>query len=247
MRKFGLIGYPLGHSFSANYFREKFLREHIEGSLYSNYPIGDIQAITGLLQDSELEGLNVTIPYKQSVIAFLDEADRVVKETGACNCIRIKYGRLSGYNTDVIGFEKSLEEKLEDRDRQALILGTGGSSKAVGWVLKKKGIAFRWVSREKKGADQLTYEELDSEILKSYSLIINCTPLGMYPHTEACPAIPYQWIGKDHYLFDLIYNPAQTLFLQKGTAAGARIKNGTDMLAIQAEASWSLWNSVSGE
>jgi shikimate dehydrogenase len=248
MRKFGLIGYPLGHSFSGNYFREKFSREHINGSVYSNFEISEISALPGLLEDRELEGLNVTIPYKQSVIAYLDSVDRIVQETGACNCIRIQQGRLSGYNTDVIGFEKSLEEKLRKTDERALILGTGGSSRAVAWVLQKKGIRFQWVSREKKaGSHYLDYNDLNREILETHSLIVNSTPLGMYPKTDAFPPIPYEWIGEGHYLFDLIYNPAQTLFLQKGHAAGARIKNGADMLALQAEASWLLWNTVSGE
>jgi shikimate dehydrogenase len=244
MRKFGLIGYPLGHSFSVNYFKEKFKQEQISGVLYSNFEIQDITELTQLLGDPELEGLNVTIPHKQSVIAFLDQADRIVEETGACNCIQIKDGRLLGFNTDVIGFEKSLEEKLVGSDRAALILGTGGSSKAVAWVLKKKGIRFRRVSRDKKaGEDHLIYEDLDRATMESHSLIINSTPLGMYPHPEACPPIPYQWLGTSHYLFDLIYNPARTLFLEKGAAAGARTKNGADMLVLQAEASWSIWNA----
>jgi shikimate dehydrogenase len=247
MRKFGLIGYPLGHSFSATYFREKFDRESIPGCLYSNFEIASISALPGILKDPELEGLNVTIPYKQSVIPFLHKKDRVVEETGACNCIRIEKGILTGYNTDVIGFEKSLTEKLTATDNRALILGTGGSSKAVAWVLQKRGIDFLFVSRNQAGAGrQIVYETLTREIIGAHTLIVNSTPLGMTPDTGTCPPIPYEYIGPQHYLFDLVYNPAKTLFLEKGEAAGARIKNGADMLAIQAEAGWAIWNDRSG-
>jgi shikimate dehydrogenase len=246
MRKFGLIGYPLGHSFSGKYFREKFQRTSITDCVYSNYAIESIGLLAGILEDAELEGLNVTIPYKESVIPFLHQKDPVVIETGACNCIRIKDGFLTGYNTDVKGFEKSLTEKLTGTDNRALVLGTGGSSKAVSWVLRQRGIGFLYVSRKVSGeADQISYSDLDREIIESHSLIINSTPLGMYPKTGECPPIPYEWVGAKHYLFDLVYNPAKTLFLEKGESAGARIKNGADMLAIQAEASWDIWNGVS--
>jgi shikimate dehydrogenase len=246
MRKFGLIGFPLGHSFSGNYFREKFYRESIEGCVYSNYEIPSISALPDILKDPELHGLNITIPYKESVISFLHKKDRVVEEISACNCIKILNGELTGYNTDVIGFENSLKEKLKTEDRCALILGTGGSSKAVAWVLKKKGIEYLFVSRNKSFQNNLiTYDHVNREILESHSLIINTTPLGMHPKTEFYPPIPYQWIGEEHYLFDLVYNPAKTLFLEKGERAGARTKNGADMLAIQAEASWDIWNAQS--
>jgi shikimate dehydrogenase len=244
MRKFGLIGYPLGHSFSGKYFREKFQRETIEDCVYSNYEIKSISELKDILKDPELNGLNITIPYKESVISFLNEKDPVVEEIAACNCIKILNGELRGYNTDVIGFENSLKEKLTVKDKRSLILGTGGSSKAVAWVLKKKGIENLIVSRNKSPHDdRITYEELNQQILETYTLIINCTPLGMAPKTGDCPPIPYQWIGKEHYLFDLVYNPAKTLFLQKGELSGARIKNGADMLMIQAEASWAIWNT----
>lgn len=247
MRKFGLIGYPLGHSFSGKYFREKFSREHIADSVYSNYEISSITGLPDILQDPELEGLNVTIPYKESVIPFLHKKDPVVSAIAACNCIRIEKGILTGFNTDVIGFEQSLVEKLTARDKRALILGTGGSSKAVAWVLQQKGISFLFVSRKKNAAsNQISYEDLDNEMIGSHELIINSTPLGMSPFTDACPPIPYHFIGPQHYFFDLVYNPAKTLFLQKGEEAGARIKNGADMLAIQAEASWTIWNEKSG-
>ena len=243
MRKFGLIGYPLGHSFSGKYFREKFQRESIEDCTYSNFEIISISDLPEILKDPELKGLNVTIPYKESVIPFLHKKDPVVEEIGACNCINILKGELTGYNTDVIGFENSLKEKLTLKDTSALILGTGGSSKAVAWILKKKGIDFLFVSRNKSLADsQITYEELNRELLETHTLVINTTPLGMEPKTGVCPPIPYQWIGPGHYLFDLVYNPVKTLFLEKGENAGARIKNGADMLTIQAEASWVIWN-----
>jgi shikimate dehydrogenase len=245
MRKFGLIGYPLGHSFSGTYFKEKFQRASIEDCSYSNFEIPAISFLQQILKDPELKGLNVTIPYKESVIPFLHKKDSVVEEIGACNCIRIDLGQLKGFNTDVKGFEESVSEKLMAADRHALILGTGGSSKAVAWVLKKKGIQFLFVSRKSSGsANQIMYEDLNRELMEKYSLIINSTPLGMEPETGACPPIPFEWIGSKHYLFDLVYNPAKTLFLAKGESAGARIKNGTDMLAIQAEASWAIWNRL---
>lgn len=244
MRKFGLIGFPLGHSFSGKYFREKFQRESIKDCLYSNFEIASISGLTEILKDPELAGLNVTIPYKQSVIPFLHKKDPVVEETGACNCIRISKGLLTGYNTDVKGFEDSLAEKLTVKDNRALILGTGGSSRAVAWVLQKRGIQFSFVSRNQTGNDkQIRYEDLNRDTILAHTLIINTTPLGMSPNTEVCPPIPYEYLGPQHYLFDLVYNPAKTLFLAKGEAAGARIKNGEDMLVIQAEASWAIWNS----
>jgi shikimate dehydrogenase len=247
MRKFGLIGFPLGHSFSEKYFREKFQQASIKDCLYSNYELAMISDLPEILRDRELEGLNVTIPYKESVIPFLHKKDPVVEEIAACNCIRIQKGRLTGYNTDVYGFEESLSEKLTVTDKRALILGTGGSSKAVAWVLKKKGIQFLFVSREKTGTvNRISYEDLSRDILQAHSLIINTTPLGMVPKTNDYPPIPYEWIGPEHYLFDLVYNPAKTLYLEKGELAGARTKNGTDMLAIQAEASWAIWNGQEG-
>jgi shikimate dehydrogenase len=243
MRKFGLIGYPLGHSFSGNYFKEKFLQEQISDCVYSNYEIDSIAGLRDILKDPELEGLNVTIPYKESVIPFLHVKDPVVTAIGASNCIRISEGKLTGFNTDVIGFEKSLVEKLTVTDQHALILGTGGSSKAVAWVLRQKSIDFLFVSRKvSRQPDQISYSDLNRQIIQKYTLIINTTPRGMFPNTGTSADIPYTYIGPDHYLFDLVYNPSKTLFLEKGEAAGARIKNGADMLAIQAEASWEIWN-----
>lgn len=247
MRKFGLIGFPLGHSFSRKYFREKFQRTSVTDASYSNYEIDSITALPGILQDPDLKGLNVTIPYKEAVIPFLYRKDPVVEEIGACNCIRIEEGKLTGYNTDVIGFKESLKEKIIPKDQGALILGTGGSSKAVAWVLGNIGIRYLFVSRTKSATPgRMIYEDLDRQTMETHSIIINCTPLGMSPKSDVCPPIPYKWIGSGHYLFDLVYNPIVTLFLEKGKSAGARIKNGADMLAIQAEASWEIWNRVLG-
>jgi len=243
MRNYGLIGFPLGHSFSVRYFKEKFQREGIPGCSYVNFEIASVSLLSEILKDPDLKGLNVTIPYKESVIPLLHIKDPVVEQTGACNCILIRHGKLYGFNTDVIGFQNSLEERLTGRDKRALILGTGGSSKAVAWVLRKKGISILWVSRKDSGADDhVRYERLDQKIIQDHPLIINTTPLGMYPDTEGYPPLPYEYISKEHYLFDLVYNPEKTLFLKKGESAGARIKNGADMLAVQAEASWAIWN-----
>jgi shikimate dehydrogenase len=244
MRKFGLIGYPLSHSFSPAYFAQKFADDGIVGCSYDSFPIEDINKLPGLLQDSpELEGINVTIPYKKSVIPFLSDSTEPVIKMGACNCIKIKNGRLTGYNTDVTGFEKSLSPKLESSHTRALILGTGGSAAAVEYVLEKLSIDFLFVSR-KNASDKkvITYQGLNKEILNQYSLIINTTPVGMYPSIETYPDIPYQFLSPRHYLFDLVYNPAETLFLKKGAEMGAITKNGSDMLVIQAEESWKIWN-----
>lgn len=244
MRKFGLIGYPLSHSFSPAYFAEKFKREDIYDCFYDLYPIKNISEFPHLIIDnSVLEGINVTIPYKKSVIPFLNEKTEAVQKTGACNCIKIKNGNLTGYNTDVIGFEKSLSPKLTGSHTKALILGTGGSAAAVEYVLKKLSITYSCVSRNSEtGKKNLSYGELTREILGEHKLIINTTPLGMFPAVDQCPDIPYQWLTTNHYLFDLVYNPAETLFLKKGVEMGAITKNGSDMLVIQAEESWKIWN-----
>jgi shikimate dehydrogenase len=243
MRTFGLIGYPLGHSFSKKYFTEKFEREGITGHAYELYPLEQIGQLEDLLvAHPGLAGLNVTIPYKEQVIPYLDSMSPVVKEIGACNCIRIEEGRLIGHNTDVIGFSKSLLPKLKPHHKQALILGTGGSSKAVTYVLNELGISFSQVSRT-PAEGMIGYEEIDQSMLESHTLLINTTPVGMYPDIEKAPALPYQFIGADHYLFDLVYNPERTMFLQQGALRGAAVENGADMLVIQAEASWEIWNS----
>lgn len=240
MRKFGLIGYPLTHSFSAKYFTDLFKEEGID-AVYENHPLEKIDHIQQLFQDPLLEGLNVTIPYKEAVLPFLDEQSDAVKEIGACNCIKIQGGRKIGYNTDVIGFEKTLERKIKPIHNKALVLGTGGAAKAVCYVLKKRGISFIQISRN-AGENKMDYRSLNEEIISSHKLIINTTPLGMYPNVQDCPDIPYSFIGSEHYLYDLVYNPAKTLFLQKGEERGSCIENGHDMLIIQANGSREIWN-----
>jgi shikimate dehydrogenase len=242
MRVFGLIGFPLSHSFSKKYFTDKFAREGISGCRYELFPLERIDDITGLLEDEpELAGLNVTIPYKQQVIPFLQELDPVVRDIGACNCIRVRNGRLQGFNTDVTGFEESLKAKLSPAHDRALVLGTGGAAQAVHHVLGRLGIPFLSVGR-KASASVLDYGSLTPELIHGHRLIINTTPLGMYPGVDECPDIPYAAIGAGHYLYDLVYNPEKTLFLSKGEARGAVIANGGDMLVIQAEESWRIWN-----
>ncbi len=244
MRRFGLIGYPLSHSFSPAYFAEKFHKERYSDYLYEAFPIKSVEELTSLLTNNpDLEGLNVTIPYKKDVLPFLHYSTEAVKQMGACNCIKIKNRILTGYNTDVTGFEKSLLTNLTSAHNKALILGTGGAAAAVEFVLKKSGIDFLFVSRNSQtGKSILTYKEVSGEILNEYKLIINTTPLGMHPYVNDCPDILYESLTKDHYLYDLIYNPAQTLFLKKGAEKGAITKNGSDMLIIQAEESWKIWN-----
>ena len=243
MRTFGLIGYPLGHSFSKKYFTDKFEREGITGNAYELYPLEQIGQLEDLLvAHPDLAGLNVTIPYKEQVIAYLESMSPVVEQIGACNCILIDEGRLIGHNTDVIGFSKSLLPKLQPHHKKALILGTGGSSKAVTYVLNELGISFSQVSRMPIDG-MIGYEDIDQSMLESHTLLINTTPVGMYPDIEKAPALPYEFIGADHYLFDLVYNPERTMFLQQGALRGAAVENGADMLVIQAEASWEIWNS----
>jgi len=242
MRKFGLIGYPLSHSFSQKYFTEKFQQLGISDCRYELYAIKDIAELKTVLQDPELCGLNVTIPYKQAVIPFLDGRNEIVEKIRACNCIRIQHGRLYGYNTDTVGFEESLVRKLQPDHKRALILGTGGASKAVEYVLRKLDIAYMFVSRN-AGHGVLRYEEVTDDILRRHTLVINTTPLGMYPAVDVCPPLPYAAIGPQHYLFDLVYNPPLTLFLRYGKGRGAVVENGYDMLIGQAEESWRIWNS----
>jgi len=244
MRKFGLIGFPLSHSFSPAYFAEKFAKEGIVDCSYDAYPIEAIEKFPELLRaEPELAGINVTIPYKKSVITYLDRCSEAVEKMAACNCIKMQNGIKTGYNTDVTGFEISLREKLSKNHTKALVLGTGGSAAAVEFVLQKLGIAYLFISRKKdEEKHNLTYAELSKDVMEACTLIINTTPLGMYPSVDNCPDIPYQLLSARHYLFDLVYNPAETLFLRKGAANGAVVKNGADMLIIQAEESWKIWN-----
>lgn len=242
IKSYGLIGYPLSHSFSKKYFTEKFQRESIADHVYELFPIESITRLPEILSNNPtLAGLNVTIPYKEQVIDFLDFSSSVVEEIGACNCIKIKDGKLTGYNTDVIGFTKSLEPKLKSSHKKALVLGTGGAAKAVYYALKQKGIEFLQVSRKSSG-QTITYADINEQLLKEHTLIVNTTPVGMYPDVDDAPDIPYQFLGPEHYLFDLVYNPSMTKFLSEGKKRGTEIENGADMLVIQAEASWEIWN-----
>jgi shikimate dehydrogenase len=242
MRLFGLIGYPLTHSFSKNYFTEKFKKEAIENCRYENFQLETIEDLPKIIyENTDLQGLNITIPYKESVLQFLDESNELVKQTGACNCIKILDRKLIGYNTDVIGFEKALLNKIDPSHKNALVLGTGGAAKAVEFVLRKTGIDYKHVSRH-PSANIFSYKQLIPEVIEKNTLIINTTPLGMYPNITEFPPLPYEAITEKHLLFDLVYNPAKTLFLRKGEERGASIQNGYDMLVYQAEESWNIWN-----
>ena len=243
MKQYGLIGYPLSHSFSKGYFAEKFAKENIVDCKYDVFPLEKIEDFVELCNDKKnLIGLNVTIPYKEKIIPFLDELDETAANIGAVNTIKFSNGKKIGYNSDAYGFEMSLKPLLKQHHTKALILGTGGASKAVEYVLKKLGIAFQYVSRTKNDK-AISYEELNESIIQHSKLIINTTPIGMYPNIDTAPDIPYNVITDKHLLYDLIYNPEETLFLKKGKEKGAQTKNGLEMLYLQAERSWEIWNS----
>ncbi len=246
-RQFTLIGFPLSHSFSQKYFTEKFEREKITNHEYFLSPLEKIEDFPKLLSDHpNLVGLNVTIPYKEKVLPYLDEISAEAKAIGAVNTIKIKDGKLKGYNTDVYGFEKSLMDLLTRKQKNisvenALILGTGGAAKAVVFILKKLGIEPILVSR-KKGKGDLIYDDLDTIIFDECRLIVNTTPLGMLPNIESCPNLPFHRMNAKYHLYDLVYNPEKTVFLKRGESQGAAIKNGLEMLHLQAEKSWEIWN-----
>lgn len=243
MRVFGLIGKTLKHSFSKVYFTRKFAQLGITDCRYENFEIPSIDDFKALLDSQpELEGLNITIPYKGAIVPFLDVPMEVVKAVGACNCIKISGGKLYGFNTDVVGFRQSLQKVLLAHHTKALVLGTGGAAKAVHYALKELGITSTPVSRS-TGPKGLTYEEVSKYVVEHHLLIINTTPVGMYPNIDEAPSLPYEFLTPRHLLYDLTYNPAKTLFLQKGEARGARICNGQEMLELQAEESWRIWNS----
>ena len=245
MKKYGLLGYPLGHSFSRNYFNQKFEAERIDAE-YLNFEIPEIKEIKNVIKENpELNGLNVTIPYKEQVIPYLDDLDEDARLIGAVNVIKFSKGlfgkvKLKGYNSDIIGFKQSIEPLLKEHHRKALILGTGGASKAVFQGLKQLGVASTFVSRKAKEYC-ITYEEITPKTMEQYTVIVNTTPLGMYPNVNACPAIPYELLTPDHLLYDLLYNPDETLFMRKGKAQGATVKNGLEMLLLQAFAAWEIW------
>ncbi|MBK0401572.1 shikimate dehydrogenase [Adhaeribacter sp. BT258] len=244
MRRFGLIGYPLGHSFSGKYFTAKFLCEGITDAGYELFELPDIADFPAFLrQNPGLKGLNVTIPHKQTILPFLNEIDPVAAKIGAINTVKITNGKCTGFNTDYIGFRDSLQNFLQELTAvKALILGTGGASKAVQAALQELHIPFKIVSRNPENG-QLSYAELGPEIMETHQLIINTTPLGTFPNTETCPEIPYQNLTAKHYLYDLVYNPEETLFMKNAMEKGAKTKNGYEMLVLQAEAAWQIWNS----
>ncbi len=246
MDKYGLIGYPLGHSFSISYFNQKFKDENID-AVYENFEISCIDLLAEVLDSNpNLKGLNVTIPYKEKVIPFLASISPEARAIGAVNVIKVihegKKVKLKGYNSDVIGFTQSIEPMIETRfHKKALILGTGGASKAIDYGLKSLGLETVFVSRyERPGTIQ--YQSITPEVVKEYNVIVNCTPLGMYPKTEECPLLPYEAMDSRTILYDLIYNPDETMFMKRGAEYGANVKNGLEMLLLQAFASWEFWH-----
>jgi shikimate dehydrogenase len=247
MRYFGLIGYPLSHSFSKKYFTDKFEREGIRDCEYDNYPLENIALLPALIKNNPgLAGLNVTIPFKEKVIPYLDELDDEIARIGAVNTIKVirsgVHVLLKGYNTDVFGFRNSISPYIKPEFRNALILGTGGSAKAIACVLEDMGLKVFFVSRSPSNTGQISYAQLDRQIISRSNVIVNASPVGMYPNINDFPAIPYEYITHGHVLFDLIYNPVETGFLAMGKQKGAQIINGLQMLHLQAERSWLIWN-----
>lgn len=241
MKKYGLIGKPLSHSFSGKFFNEKFEREGID-AIFELYEIDTAAELVNLVkQKPDLKGLAVTIPYKKDVIPLLSSVDDTAMEIGAVNCIHIRETEMVGYNTDVVGFEKSLLNFLPLMPAAALVLGSGGAALSVKYVLSKLEVPFHVVSRN-PAQQEMSYNSITEKIIQQYPLIINTTPVGTYPAMDACLPIPYHSLNKDHYLFDLVYNPAETLFLKKGREQGAQTCNGKEMLELQAEENWKIWN-----
>ena len=246
MDKYGLIGYPLGHSFSISYFNQKFADECINAS-YENFEIPSIDELPEIIDRyPNLRGLNVTIPYKEKVIPFLDSISPEARAIGAVNVIRVVHQKnktlLKGYNSDVIGFTQSIEPMLDPKwHKKALVLGTGGASKAINYGLKSLGIEPVFVSRYER-PDTIQYKSITPDVVREYNVIVNCTPVGMYPHTDECPLLPYEAMDQHTILYDLIYNPDQTLFMRNGAKYGAEVKNGLEMLLLQAFASWEFWH-----
>ncbi len=244
MFRFGLLGKDISYSFSQQYFSTKFESLQLENYEYKNFDIATIESFAGLVSKTdELAGMNVTIPYKEVILPYLDEIDEEALKIGAVNTIKIlENGKLKGYNTDVYGFEESLLPLLKKHHKKALILGTGGASKAVKYVLEKNNIGFLFVSRFPENENEISYENVSKSILDEHAVLVNCTPLGTYPEVEAYPNLPYIYLNDKHLLFDLIYNPSRTVFLKKGMEKGAIVANGLKMLELQAEKSWEIWN-----
>lgn len=246
-RLFALVGKNISYSFSRAYFTEKFEKEHISDAEYVNFDLNSVDELPQKLQKNpNIQGMNVTIPYKKEIIPMLAKLDPIAEEIGAVNTIKVTQKGLIGYNTDYFGFSESLKPFLKEHHTKALILGTGGASNAVAYALKMLGISFRFVSRTPK-MGQFSYSDLSSQIVNKYKIIINCTPLGTFPNVEDFPPIPYQFLTSEHLLYDLIYNPERTTFLQKGEKKKAIIINGWKMLELQAEKAWEIWNETSDE
>lgn len=246
IKKFGLLGKNISYSFSKKYFTNKFKELHLDNYSYVNFDLQQIDDFPLILNEytEQLGGFNVTIPYKEVIFKYLDELDQDAASIGAVNVVKILNDfRLKGFNSDAYGFENSLKPLLKGDEKYALILGTGGASKAVAFVLDKLKIDYKYVSRSSKNNKTITYQQLDEQIIKQSGLIVNCTPLGTYPNVEVCPDIPYKFLKEHHILYDLIYNPALTSFLKKGKEQGCTVKNGEEMLKLQAEKSWEIWNS----
>lgn len=241
MTKYGIIGNPLGHSFSKGFFTEKFAREGIDAE-YLNFQISEIGKLTEVLRENpELRGINVTLPYKTEIIPFLDELSDEAREIGAVNVVQIRNGHLKGFNSDIIGFTRSIQPLLKSHHQKALILGTGGASRAIRVGLTRLGLEWKYVSRTPHEG-MITYKDITAETLREYEVIVNCSPVGMFPKVDGCPAIPYEFLTPDNLLYDLVYNPETTLFMKKGALQGAVVKNGLEMLHLQAIASWEFWN-----
>ena len=242
---FGLVGKNISYSFSKTYFSTKFKELRLANHQYVNFDLEKIEEFSKVVHEFKfvLKGVNVTIPYKQEVFLYLDKVHKTAKKVGAVNTIRVtKKGRLQGYNTDVYGFQNSITPLLQEHHKKALILGTGGASKAVAYVFKQVGITYLKVSRDAKKKKEISYEEVNKGILNDHTIIVNCTPLGTFPNLDQKPTIPYEFIDNRHLLYDLIYNPEETAFLSEGKKRGAQIKNGYEMLKLQAEESWRIWN-----
>ena len=241
-KRYGLVGKDISYSFSKTYFAEKFEKLQLSNHSYANYDLKEISQFKIMLKEGEISGLNVTIPYKEAVIPFLKNLEETAKKIGAVNTIKFTTQGLIGYNTDAYGFQKSLESHLKKTHKNALILGTGGASKAIAYVFKTLKISYKFVSRTPQNG-QLSYEEISKDLIKKHQIIINCSPVGTYPNNTDKPKIPYNYLTKNHLLFDLIYNPEKTAFLKEGEKKGAAIQNGLKMLEFQAEKSWEIWNS----
>ena len=248
-KKYGLIGFPLGHSFSKTFFNKKFSSEGIDAE-YINFEIKDVKDLKYVLRENhDLCGLNVTLPHKMDVIPLLDSITENARNIGAVNVVKFKKGRfgklhLEGHNSDITGFKQSIEPMLNETHKKALILGTGGASKAIFHGLRQLNIDSMFVSRSEQEGQCLSYNELTQSIMEEYTVIVNATPLGMFPKTDSCPDIPYKYLTSNHIIYDLIYNPDETLFMRKGKDNGAEVKNGLEMLLLQAFISWEIWNSI---